>query len=665
MTVAAISTIAWGGAAYAGDDEGEGKTPEPTPVVIQSEHKVQICHRTKSESNPYTENWVDWSSVGGVVKFTAGHEDHGTDIIPPIMQGGEQIYAGLNWTTENQAMWRNGCKPVDPTPELKIAYPKDPKFTDECNPPEVVNNVEVKTFPAKGVTYETKKMGDKVEVWAYAMEGYIFQDQSTAMMVGSYTDSGERCPMYVMPAEVTQVKMCGVDAYNDMFKVDGQMLEADVPMLIDHVWYTLTMDDGKWKVSFSPEDGYTFKHPVKSKVFHEEKFPCPIEPVTPTRTKVCGIGAANDIIKVGDQTLYLGDPVLINHVWYKLTFNHQIQKWFVTATPAYGYYFEDDRDQTEVTGFFEARWHCPVVATEPTWTDTCGAEANTTAAIDGTPLEPGVLTPIDGVWYRLTYDSDDMEWTVTAYAPYGYAFYPDGPFPVFMLTFTHMEDFTDCIVEAPEVLYLPKCNPEGVLTNDLFLMMVDDEPMEVMDGDVIDGVMYSKVFDEPTGMWTLTGTATEGYALGEGTWEWTGTEYTGVCLGTTPLTTPTLTIETSCEAGFSLDAEYATVPEDTVTFDVYIGDDMHFTLDDDTGLESYMWSVSEGLPTTGYDWTVEGTYQGQTETLATGTQDTCVEPEGGELAGGETKTTEPVTTTTKVLSATAATAVTATPTYTG
>jgi hypothetical protein len=92
------------------------------------EDKVEICHRTNSNSNPYVQNSP---SKSGDVNGHDGHEgpvwnpflkDLGIkwgDIIPPFDYGDNEHYPGKNWDDpEGQAIYENGCKPVvPPAPE--------------------------------------------------------------------------------------------------------------------------------------------------------------------------------------------------------------------------------------------------------------------------------------------------------------------------------------------------------------------------------------------------------------------------------------------------------------------------------------------------------------------------------------------------------------------
>jgi hypothetical protein len=92
----------------------------------QGQEKVDICHRTNSNTNPYTQINVAIPSVDDVAGNSGQQPDHygehqgpvwdntlkdqkieWGDIIPPI----EGFHNGLNWTAEGQAIWNNNCEP--------------------------------------------------------------------------------------------------------------------------------------------------------------------------------------------------------------------------------------------------------------------------------------------------------------------------------------------------------------------------------------------------------------------------------------------------------------------------------------------------------------------------------------------------------------------------
>jgi hypothetical protein len=85
---------------------------------------IQICHATSAEKNPY--NPVTVSKTALVTgKGDNGHgREHEKDIIPPFTYGDPiQTYPGKNWTTENQAIYKNSC-----SIPLKVVTPVAPTY---------------------------------------------------------------------------------------------------------------------------------------------------------------------------------------------------------------------------------------------------------------------------------------------------------------------------------------------------------------------------------------------------------------------------------------------------------------------------------------------------------------------------------------------------------
>jgi hypothetical protein len=92
--------------------------PTSAPALA-AEDKIDICHSTGADGNPYVVNQPDKTADAG---GHAGHTgpiwspgaDTWGDIIPPFTFDGGS-FPGLNWTAEGQAIYENGCDIPDPT----------------------------------------------------------------------------------------------------------------------------------------------------------------------------------------------------------------------------------------------------------------------------------------------------------------------------------------------------------------------------------------------------------------------------------------------------------------------------------------------------------------------------------------------------------------------
>lgn len=120
---------------------GAGAT-QPGPV-----HKVTICHRTNSVTNPYVMPTVDFSAANGTIQGGPDHTGHAGpvfdfdaldapgfettypkprsgdqwgDIIPPVPFGEGQLTTGMNWTEEGQAVLAAGCQAPTAPPESPV-----------------------------------------------------------------------------------------------------------------------------------------------------------------------------------------------------------------------------------------------------------------------------------------------------------------------------------------------------------------------------------------------------------------------------------------------------------------------------------------------------------------------------------------------------------------
>jgi LPXTG-motif cell wall-anchored protein len=131
--------------------------------------KVTICHATSSDTNPYTVNTVDESSIDEQHnRYLNGHGDHERDIIPPF-----RTFPGRNWDEAGQAIWANGCKvPIVLEEVTPLAPGLDPPT---CDAPGTVDLPTV-----IGVEYGTTVNPDgSVTTTATAVEGYVLADGST------------------------------------------------------------------------------------------------------------------------------------------------------------------------------------------------------------------------------------------------------------------------------------------------------------------------------------------------------------------------------------------------------------------------------------------------------------------------------------------------------
>ena len=98
--------------------------------------KIDICHATESDSNPYNAQSPNLNS------FFGGHDEDTKDIIPPFFydQGeGAKFFSGNNWTPENEEFLEAGCSDqdvIDICPNLKgdqSELPEGFEFDDEQN----------------------------------------------------------------------------------------------------------------------------------------------------------------------------------------------------------------------------------------------------------------------------------------------------------------------------------------------------------------------------------------------------------------------------------------------------------------------------------------------------------------------------------------------------
>lgn len=112
------------------------------------EDNVTLCHATASESNPFVIITTD--SAGAFNGHLGGDHQDGEDIIPPFEWEG--VTYSQNWDEEGQAIFNNGCEPVEEEPPGEEEPPTEPPVVPPVTPPTVVPTVvTMPTLPTASV----------------------------------------------------------------------------------------------------------------------------------------------------------------------------------------------------------------------------------------------------------------------------------------------------------------------------------------------------------------------------------------------------------------------------------------------------------------------------------------------------------------------------------
>ena len=257
--VTVLALVIGGGSALA-----NGQDSPPPPET----HKVDICHATASETNPYTENSVSWSSVDNVYEIDwNGHGNHEGDIIPPFAD-----FPGQNWDATGQAIYNNGCNPPPPPPV--VVTPEVPTITDVCG---IVNdklNLPADTTSVVYTVEDTRENGvGEVIVEAVVEEGYIFPEGTTSEWYFEFTD--EPCPVdpvVVTPEVPTATDVC--DITNDKLNVP-----ADTTSVVYEVDDQRVNGVGNVIVTAVAQEGYVFPENTVAEwtlTFTNEACPLPV-----------------------------------------------------------------------------------------------------------------------------------------------------------------------------------------------------------------------------------------------------------------------------------------------------------------------------------------------------------------------------------------------------
>ncbi len=216
--------------------------------------KVTICHATSSNTNPYTVNRVDESSIDEQNnQYLNGHGDHLGPIFPAPNWGdiipAFRDFPGYNWTDAGRAIWNNGCVPP---PVVEQVTPMEPTLVDPtCDAPG-----DVTINPVTGVVYtETVNDDGSITVTATADEGYVLTDGATTTwtytqeQLAQLPDDHEECVMPTLD-EATPVAPTLVDPTCD---APGDVTINPVTGVV----YTETVnDDGSITVTATADEGY-------------------------------------------------------------------------------------------------------------------------------------------------------------------------------------------------------------------------------------------------------------------------------------------------------------------------------------------------------------------------------------------------------------------------
>jgi LPXTG-motif cell wall-anchored protein len=131
------------------------------------EHKVTLCHRTDSRTNPYVIITPDVASVlqthghdshnGPVFSTSLGKHVKWGDIIPPFDFGPGEQYAGQNWTSAGQAILGNGCSlpGTTTTSSTTTSVPEDTTTTTSVPEDTTTTSVPEDTTTTTSVPEDT------------------------------------------------------------------------------------------------------------------------------------------------------------------------------------------------------------------------------------------------------------------------------------------------------------------------------------------------------------------------------------------------------------------------------------------------------------------------------------------------------------------------------
>ena len=213
--------------------EGSVVCGEQPPSDDTDSKKVELCHATESDSNPYTDITVSVAAF-----FNAGHIDHGGDIWAKFSytkngktytveaQGDQSIlangcvkpkpkeqYALVLWKVdESQKPYTSGM-PLWPQDYVKSVIPVDTKPTattiKDAFPDELKGDQKCVAYQGDGYKYTTSS--DKAKVDGLVSGGVLtdYADSSIYIAHAYYVNSDcSTPPVYVVPDKPTKVDLC-------------------------------------------------------------------------------------------------------------------------------------------------------------------------------------------------------------------------------------------------------------------------------------------------------------------------------------------------------------------------------------------------------------------------------------------------------------------------
>lgn len=215
---------------------GAGAT-QPGPV-----HKVTICHRTNSVTNPYVMPTVDFSAANGTIQGGPDHTGHAGpvfdfdaldapgfettypkprsgdqwgDIIPPVPFGEGQLTTGMNWTVDGQAVLAAGC-------QAPTAPPESPVVIVEKTVPDVTVEDEFR-FRVNGGTDTIIEDEDSEEFSVAAGQVTISEDLTNP---AGYRLQGVTCSV-LSSTGVETVPVTPVDGVVSFAIADGEVVTCE------------------------------------------------------------------------------------------------------------------------------------------------------------------------------------------------------------------------------------------------------------------------------------------------------------------------------------------------------------------------------------------------------------------------------------------------------